>query len=80
MATFNEKPGVGDFLCVSSYHIGIEESNMAELIAIAKALKILVSKGDVKVHLCMCVESDSINALAWVVGVVEVPWKIRMAF
>jgi len=26
------------------------------------------------------VESDSINALAWVVGAVEVPWKIRMAF
>jgi hypothetical protein len=56
----------------------MEESNMAELIAIAKALTILVSKGDVNGS--VCVESDSINALAWVVGAVEVPWKIRMAF
>ncbi|KAL9403955.1 hypothetical protein Peur_000927 [Populus x canadensis] len=76
MATLNEKPGEGDFLCVSSCHVGIEESSMAELIAIAKALTILVSKGDVNGS--VCVESDSINALAWVVGVVEVPWKIRI--
>jgi hypothetical protein len=57
MATLNEKPGEGDFLCVSSCHVGIEESNMDELIAIAKALTILVSKGDVNGS--VCVESDS---------------------
>ena len=56
MATLNEKPGEGDFLCVSSCHIGMEESNMAELIAIAKALKIPVSKGDVNGSaVCVCV-------------------------
>ena len=57
MATLNEKPGEGDFLCVSSCHVGIEESNMDELIAIAKALTIVVSKGDVNGS--VCVESDS---------------------
>ena len=55
MATLNEKTGVagiggvlrnssGDFLCISSCHIGIGEPNMGELNAIAKALKIPVSK------------------------------------
>ena len=58
----------------------VSRSQICELITIAKALKILVSKGDVKVHPCMCVELDSINALAWVVGAVEVRWKIKMAF
>lgn len=34
-----------DFLCIFSYHIGLEVSNMAKINAIAKALEILVSKG-----------------------------------
>jgi ribonuclease HI len=55
MATLNEKPGEagiggvlrnssGDLLCISSCHICIGEPNMAELNAIAKALKIPVSE------------------------------------
>jgi hypothetical protein len=49
---------------------------MAELIASAKALKIPVSKGDVNgsaVCVCVCVEPDSINALAWVVPTILIP-------
>ena len=49
----------GDFLCILSYHIGLEESNMAKINAIAKALEILVSKGVLMIQ--SCVESDSNN-------------------
>jgi len=65
-----------DFLCIFSYHIGLEVSNMAKINAIAKALEILVSKGLLMIQ--PCVESDSNNTLAWVAATAEVPWRMRM--
>jgi len=76
MATLNEKQGEGDFLCVSSCHIGIEESQIwLSLLPLLRLWRSQSPKGMLMVQpcVCVCVEPDSINALAWVVPTILIP-------
>ncbi|XVE77290.1 hypothetical protein DITRI_Ditri13aG0050500 [Diplodiscus trichospermus] len=56
--------------------IGIVDSNMAELMAIREASILFISSPWSLTHK-LIIESDSANAVKWVLNSKDVPWRVR---
>ncbi|KAK9285427.1 hypothetical protein L1049_024620 [Liquidambar formosana] len=69
----------GCFRCVFSEPIGVMDSNVAELMAIRKALNLFADSIWASSSK-LIVASDSVVALAWVSGKEAIPWKLRFVF
>ncbi|KAK9275759.1 hypothetical protein L1049_023028 [Liquidambar formosana] len=69
----------GCFKCIFLESIGVVDSNVVEFMAIRKALRVFVdseSAGSSK----LIVKSDSMVAVAWVLGKESIPWKLRFVY
>ena len=58
-----------------SKHVGIKDSNEAEVLAILEAFRIYHTS----CHHYLIVESDSANAISWVKSLTG-PWKMQFLF
>ncbi|XVF77973.1 hypothetical protein PTKIN_Ptkin14bG0090800 [Pterospermum kingtungense] len=67
----------GNELMSFSKHIGMEDSNVAEIMAIREALVLFLASPWVNCSK-LIIESDSRIAIGWVNNPNEAPWKVRM--
>ncbi|XVE82185.1 hypothetical protein DITRI_Ditri15bG0127000 [Diplodiscus trichospermus] len=68
--------GIGGILRDYMGIFGVEDSNAAELIAIREAFIIFASSRWVQNH-ALIIESDSLNAVKWVLNPNSTPWRLR---
>ena len=66
----------GEVLIMFSKHIGVCDSNIAEVLAILKALRLFPRDCSE----ALIVESDFSNAVAWVSNRKTFPWKFQFHF
>ncbi|KAJ9189545.1 hypothetical protein P3X46_000825, partial [Hevea brasiliensis] len=72
------RDGAGSFICIFSCHAGWDDTNMAEVMAIEKALHLSSTfPGLCCYDYPLIIESDSTNAISWVKCLEFAPWRFN---